>query len=84
MTTVMARLLFRPPCWPAGPRGDNGHMICVHCRGQHHEDCPGGTWCDCQHLPPAGPAQDAEQRGQDAEQAAGQATEPPVNWVRQG
>jgi hypothetical protein len=52
-------------------------MICVHCRGRHHEDCPGGTWCDCQHVPPAG-------RAQDAEQAGGQAAEPPVNWVRQG
>jgi len=27
-------------------------MICVPCRERHHEDCPGGTWCDCQHLPP--------------------------------
>jgi hypothetical protein len=26
-------------------------MICVPCRERHHEDCPGGTWCDCQHLP---------------------------------
>jgi hypothetical protein len=27
-------------------------MICVPCRERRHEDCPGGTWCDCQHLPP--------------------------------
>jgi hypothetical protein len=27
-------------------------MICVPCRERHHDDCPGGTWCDCQHLPP--------------------------------
>jgi hypothetical protein len=52
-------------------------MICVHCRGQHHEDCAGGTWCDCQHMPSAS-------RAQDVEQAAERAAEPPVNWVRQG
>jgi hypothetical protein len=28
-------------------------MICVPCREHHHEECPGGTWCDCQHQPPA-------------------------------
>jgi hypothetical protein len=45
-------------------------MICVPCRQRHHQDCPGGTWCDCQHLP----AQDARQ----------DAVEPPLSWVRQG
>jgi hypothetical protein len=45
-------------------------MICVPCRQRHHQDCPGGTWCDCQHLP----AQDARQ----------EAVEPPLSWVRQG
>ena len=48
-------------------------MICVSCRRRHHEDCPGGTWCDCQHLPSA----DA---GGDPEHAA----EPALNWVHQG
>jgi hypothetical protein len=24
----------------------------VSCQDQQHDDCPGGTWCDCQHLPP--------------------------------
>lgn len=24
-------------------------MICKPCKGQHHDRCPGGTWCDCQH-----------------------------------
>lgn len=24
-------------------------MICSSCRVQHHEDCKGDTWCDCQH-----------------------------------
>jgi len=31
----------------------NGEMICVPCRKRHHDQCPGRTWCDCQHLPPA-------------------------------
>jgi hypothetical protein len=26
-------------------------MICQNCRAKRHEDCPGGTWCDCQHKP---------------------------------
>jgi hypothetical protein len=30
----------------------NGIMVCPACRDQHHAACPGGTWCDCQHLPP--------------------------------
>jgi len=47
-------------------------MICVACRKQHHEECPGGTWCDCQHLPPADPPE--TQPG----------TEPPLSWIRQG
>ena len=58
-------------------------MICAHCRERDHEDCPGGTWCDCQHLPSAGHAQDAGHT-QGQEQAAEQVAEPPVNWVRQG
>jgi len=47
-------------------------MICVRCRERHHEECPGGSWCDCQHLPPAGPP--GTQPG----------TEPPLSWLRQG
>jgi len=27
-------------------------MICIPCRKRQHEECPGGTWCDCQHQPP--------------------------------
>ena len=27
-------------------------MVCPAYRTQHHERCPGGTWCDCQHKPP--------------------------------
>jgi hypothetical protein len=45
-------------------------MICVPCRKHHHEDCPGGTWCDCQHQPPP-------------ESACG-GSEPPLSWIRQG
>jgi len=47
-------------------------MICVPCRKQHHEECPGGTWCDCQHMPRV---------GQPGTQPA---TEPPLSWLRQG
>jgi hypothetical protein len=28
-------------------------MVCLSCREQRHDECPGGTWCDCQHQPPA-------------------------------
>jgi hypothetical protein len=45
-------------------------MICVACRQRHHQDCPGGTWCDCQHLL--------------AQDARADAVEPPLSWVRQG
>jgi hypothetical protein len=33
--------------------GDNEIMICPHCRRREHQACKGGTWCDCQHKPPA-------------------------------
>jgi hypothetical protein len=38
-------------------------MICLACRDSRHEDCPGGSWCDCQHKqaeptpPVTGPAE---------------------------
>ena len=50
-------------------------MICVACKARHHEDCPGGSWCDCQHLPAAG-------NGAEAGPEAG--AEPAVNWIHQG
>ncbi|MBB5784895.1 hypothetical protein [Nonomuraea jabiensis] len=25
-------------------------MICESCKDKRHEDCRGGSWCDCQHL----------------------------------
>jgi len=43
-------------------------MICVSCREQRHEDCPGGSWCDCQHQPPQGQPP----------------PEPRLGWIRQG
>jgi hypothetical protein len=45
-------------------------MICVDCRRRQHEDCPGGTWCDCQHQA-ARPAEETQ-------------AEPALSWVRQG
>ncbi len=45
-------------------------MVCLDCRQRHHENCPGGTWCDCQHQPPP------EAREHEAE--------PAMSWVRQG
>ncbi|GLV50672.1 hypothetical protein TBS_12450 [Thermobispora bispora] len=24
-------------------------MICDACKERRHQDCRGGTWCDCQH-----------------------------------
>lgn len=35
-------------------------MICDPCRQRHHDDCPGGTWCDCQHRP-VGTEHDADE-----------------------
>ena len=48
-------------------------MVCVACRRRHHEDCPGGTWCDCQHQP------SPEDQGAQEIQA-----EPALSWIRQG
>ncbi|WP_268249314.1 hypothetical protein [Planobispora rosea] len=24
-------------------------MICQECKDRRHEECRGGSWCDCQH-----------------------------------
>lgn len=24
-------------------------FVCDPCKHQHHTECNGGTWCDCQH-----------------------------------
>ncbi|GLY81416.1 hypothetical protein [Actinoallomurus iriomotensis] len=50
-------------------------MICEACRERRHEECRGGTWCDCQHQPPDD--KDEPDTGPDG-------SEPPVNWLRQG
>ncbi|MDA0646914.1 MULTISPECIES: hypothetical protein [Nonomuraea] len=34
-------------------------MICDSCKDRRHDDCRGGSWCDCQHLP-AEEAQESE------------------------
>lgn len=31
-------------------------MICPSCKAGQHADCPGGTWCDCQHRTDRTPA----------------------------
>jgi hypothetical protein len=66
-------------------------MICVACRRRHHEDCPGGTWCDCQHLPAPGTQASAEagsQASAGADASPGdhpaKAAEPAMNWIHQG
>jgi hypothetical protein len=28
-------------------------MICEPCKDKSHAECKGGSWCDCQHRPPA-------------------------------
>ncbi|GIH71485.1 hypothetical protein Mth01_37380 [Sphaerimonospora thailandensis] len=45
-----------------------GTMICEACKDRRHEDCRGGSWCDCQHKEPMDEGH----------------AEPPENWVRQG
>ncbi|MGR6916357.1 unnamed protein product [[Actinomadura] parvosata subsp. kistnae] len=25
------------------------YVICESCKDKRHEDCRGGSWCDCQH-----------------------------------
>jgi hypothetical protein len=54
-------------------------MVCVACRKRHHEDCPGGNWCDCQHLP--APAAGAAGEGSDADRVPAESA---LSWVRQG
>ncbi|MCP9978166.1 MULTISPECIES: hypothetical protein [Actinomadura] len=56
-------------------------MICPSCREHRHEECRGGSWCDCQHRPE--PATPGDERRDDGP-ATGRDGEPPVNWRRQG
>ncbi|GAA3260293.1 hypothetical protein GCM10020216_100020 [Nonomuraea helvata] len=58
-------------------------MICESCKEKRHEDCRGGSWCDCQHQTDAR----TEPDGAEAEAATEVETEmpePTVNWLRQG
>ncbi|MEO3869134.1 hypothetical protein ABGB18_09915 [Nonomuraea sp. B12E4] len=55
-------------------------MICDSCKEKRHEDCRGGSWCDCQHQTrthtgPTTPDNEDKEEG---------AQEPRVNWLRQG
>ncbi|MGH3381532.1 MAG: hypothetical protein ACRDP6_43065 [Actinoallomurus sp.] len=74
-------------------------MICEACRERRHSECRGGTWCDCQHKPPATeppttepPATEPHDDQSVAEPAEQPTDEPPedggseprVNWLRQG
>ena len=59
-------------------------MICVACKVRSHEDCPGGTWCDCQHQPAAGGEASPEEHAHEAGPGPAQANEPAVNWIHQG
>ncbi|MEU4576479.1 hypothetical protein ACBI99_10140 [Nonomuraea sp. ATR24] len=27
-------------------------MICERCKERRHDECRGGSWCDCQHQEP--------------------------------
>jgi hypothetical protein len=49
-------------------------MICVACRRRQHQDCPNGSWCDCQHQPPS----------QSSESVPNGTAESALSWVRQG
>lgn len=70
-------------------QSENGHMICEACRERRHGECSDGTWCDCQHKPPAGqhrgdrPAEPGAEREEDADELEDGA-EPSINWLRQG
>ncbi|MER7545167.1 hypothetical protein ABTW95_19425 [Spirillospora sp. NPDC127506] len=63
-------------------------MICPSCRERRHEECRGGSWCDCQHLPPLATPEGRRRSGRPSEPgagpAAGENAEPGVNWRRQG
>ncbi|NUR90316.1 MAG: hypothetical protein HOY71_40090 [Nonomuraea sp.] len=50
-------------------------MICESCKDKRHDDCRGGSWCDCQHQTTTRP---------DADTQDGPEPEPLVNWLHQG
>ncbi|MFC4051906.1 hypothetical protein ACFOY4_19640 [Actinomadura syzygii] len=61
-------------------------MICPSCRDRRHEECRGGSWCDCQHVrrPGADGATRSAADGAAPTGATSDDAEPPVNWRRQG
>ncbi|WP_131732616.1 hypothetical protein [Actinomadura formosensis] len=59
-------------------------MICPACRDHRHEECRGGSWCDCQHRPPPATPEGGRRPGDRAGRPGGEDAEPPVNWKRQG
>lgn len=66
-------------------------MICEACRERRHGECRGGTWCDCQHKPPAGrrhgdrtEAADPGAEGPEDDGEPEDGSEPGINWLRQG
>ncbi|MCO6009627.1 hypothetical protein NE236_32110 [Actinoallomurus purpureus] len=60
-------------------------MICPACRERRHGECRGGSWCDCQHLPPAEPATSRERTPPSGDRTSeDDGAEPDVNWLRQG
>lgn len=70
-------------------------MICDPCRDRRHGECRDGTWCDCQHKPPAGggeagPGADPYEPGAgpgdgaEGRNTGGDRAEPGINWLRQG
>ncbi|MER6828647.1 hypothetical protein [Streptosporangium sp. NPDC000563] len=34
-------------------------MICEDCKERRHDECRGGSWCDCQHQPVHEPRESA-------------------------
>ena len=68
-------VLRETPCSGRHVRGETP-MICVECRQRHHDACPGGSWCDCQHQPSP-----TAQQTQETQETQG---EPALSWVRQG
>ncbi|MEU4830846.1 hypothetical protein [Streptosporangium sp. NPDC023615] len=54
-------------------------MICENCRERRHEECRGGSWCDCQHQARAREDDDGGSGPPSREPA-----EPHMNWLGEG
>ncbi|MGH3321389.1 MAG: acyl-CoA dehydrogenase family protein [Streptosporangiaceae bacterium] len=52
-TTRPARATTRPAS------ATIGDVICAACRERRHDECPDGSWCDCQHGQPGEPTEPA-------------------------